>query len=227
MILRLAVVVLICICAPCKVPAQAGNSPRTEAAPARVLDNPELEKIFISDQVDRGNNSFSKPGAPPPPTLTGLEIRHNDDAREARIRQLLDAASLHTATDYYHAALVFQHSASPSGYLLAHVLADIAVSKGNPDALWLSAATLDRYLQSIKQPQVFGTQYKSIPDPDKKGVYTYDQIDFDSTLVTDTMRADLCVKPLAKQRDGLPGPPAGTGLFPCAAARKLESRRKP
>ena len=142
-----------------------------------------------------------------------------------RVRQLLDAGALHTATDYYHAALILQHALSPGGYLLAHVLADIALSKGNPDALWLSAATLDRYLQSVKQPQVFGTQFKPTPDPNKKGVYTFDQNNLNSTLVTDNMRAELCVKPLAEQRQGLPGPPVGTDLYPCAAAHAAASRQ--
>ena len=31
--------------------------------------------------------------------------------------------------------------------------------RGGSADKWIAAATLDRYLQSINQPQVFGTQY--------------------------------------------------------------------
>jgi hypothetical protein len=33
--------------------------------------------------------------------------------------------------------------------------------KSDLDARWIAAATLDRYLQRIGQPQVFGTQFSS------------------------------------------------------------------
>jgi len=36
-------------------------------------------------------------------------------------------------------------------YLLAHVLASVAVAKGDSKSLWISAASLDRYLQLIGQ----------------------------------------------------------------------------
>ena len=48
-------------------------------------------------------------------------------------------------------------------YLLAHILALDAMAKGFDRAKWLSVATLDRYLQLIGQPQVFGTQYPLDP----------------------------------------------------------------
>ncbi len=227
MFLRLSVNVLLCVCVPATVIAQSDHSTRKFSHSAVLADNPELEKIFISDQEDRGNYSFAKPGDPRPSALTGLQVRHNDDARELRVRQLLDTGYLHTAKDYYRCALIFQHSPSPSGYLLAHILADIAISRGNADAMWLSAATLDRYLLSVKQPQVFGTQFSATPDPSKKGAYTFDQNDFNSSLITDSMRVDLCVKPLAEQKQGLPGPPAGTSLYPCPVAQMLKPLQKP
>ena len=34
------------------------------------------------------------------------------------------------------------------------------LAKGDDRGIWLSAAALDRYLQEIGRPQVFGTQYR-------------------------------------------------------------------
>ena len=39
-------------------------------------------------------------------------------------------------------------------------LALAAMEKGDAAARWIAAATLDRYLQKVQQPQVFGTQYR-------------------------------------------------------------------
>jgi len=82
--------------------------------------------------------------------------------------------------DYYYAAFIFQHGQKPSDYLYAHVLAVTAVNKGFKSAIWLCAATLDRYLCSIKQPQVFGTQIGSLDD----GPTT--QEPYDKEMVSDT-----------------------------------------
>jgi hypothetical protein len=41
----------------------------------------------------------------------------------------------------------------------AHVLAVTALGKGNAGARWLAAASLDRYLHRLGQPQIFGTQF--------------------------------------------------------------------
>ena len=61
--------------------------------------------------------------------------------------------------DFFHAAQVYNHGASAEDYLRAHELATLAASKGNTQALFLSAASLDRFLRAIGRPQVFGTQY--------------------------------------------------------------------
>jgi hypothetical protein len=36
-----------------------------------------------------------------------------------------------------------------------------AIGRGDVDARWLAAATLDRFLQRLGQPQVLGTQFSS------------------------------------------------------------------
>ena len=76
---------------------------------------------------------------------------------------MLSNGQITTGSDLYEAAFVFQHGETAPDYLLAHVLALDALTKGFDRAKWLSAATLDRYLQLIGQPQVFGTQYPLDP----------------------------------------------------------------
>jgi hypothetical protein len=106
---------------------------------------------------------------------------------------MIDARQLHTAEDYRGAALVFQHGSQPDDYLLAHSLAVVAASKGDKIGLWLTAATLDRYLQSQKQPQIYGTQYLTIENtPTTQDPYY-------KSLITDEIRKQLRVPTLEEQ----------------------------
>ena len=119
----------------------------------------------------------------------------DQDARrllQDQVRQLIAEGKVQTGEDYYYAAFIFQHGQKPDEYLYAHVLATTALGKGFAPAKWLSAATLDRYLRSIKQPQVFGTQFGSLVDDDDMDPYNKD-------LLSDKIREMWCVAPLSKQ----------------------------
>lgn len=186
--------------------------------PAPPTDNAQMLAIVVADQKDRGNNYFYEPGTPEPPPLSGLEIRKNDDSREDKVRDLLNVGSLHTATDYYRAALVFQHAYKPDDVLFAHVLATVAASRGSVDALWLAAATLDRYLVDTGKQQVFGTQFSPSPQSPNGSAWQQDPV---SPLLSDALRAALCVTPLAAQTKGLPARLASTSLSPCPVAAAL------
>ena len=83
-----------------------------------------------------------------------------DEQRRGAVAELLKQGKLHTGEDFEHAAFIFQHGGTPDDYLLAHTLAMVAVARGRSTAIWIAAATLDRYLQNIKQPQIYGTQFK-------------------------------------------------------------------
>lgn len=120
-------------------------------------------------------------------------VSRTDAERREQTRKLLAAGALHTGTDYEEASFVFQHGDSPQDYLLAHTLAMVAVSKGNATAVWIAAATLDRYLAKIGQKQIFGSQYFS----DSKGNWT--QEPYDRELVSDALRQQLGVAPQAAQ----------------------------
>ena len=89
----------------------------------------------------------------------GTRSKRQTECGRERVAALLAAGALHTADDYRKAAFVFQHGDRSDDYLLAHTLALVAVAKGDQGAAWIAAATLDRYLQSVRQPQIYGTQY--------------------------------------------------------------------
>ena len=62
----------------------------------------------------------------------------------------------------------------------------------------MAAATLDRYLQSLKKPQIFGTQYSK---QGTKAAYT--QEPFNRDLITDALREVLCVPRRVQQQKDL------------------------
>jgi hypothetical protein len=147
--------------------------------------NAEMKRIFDEDQRVR------QPGF----KIDWAVVGKSDAARREATRKLLNEGALHTGEDFIFAAFVFQHGDSPNDYLLAHTLAMIAVRKGRNDALWIATATLDRYLQSIKQPQIYGTQFFTPKDA------LTTQEPYDRTLISDALRRQLGVPPLAAQEE--------------------------
>jgi hypothetical protein len=148
-----------------------------------VPTNVEMTAIFDADQADRAAGA----------AIDWSAVGPRDQARQARTLALLNAGALHSGDDYWHAAFVFQHGAQPNDYLLAHTLAVIAAARGRPDAAWIAAATLDRYLQNIGRPQIYGTQFRSRPGQPTN------QEPYDRTLVSDALREALGVPPQAAQ----------------------------
>lgn len=122
--------------------------------------------------------------------------RTDADRREA-VKSMIANNQLRTGLDYFNAAIIMQHGLT-SDYLLAHTLAVIGISKGNKTCLWLSAATLDRYLLSIKQPQIYGTQYNHF-DPTKP----WTQAPYTDHLITDGLRKELGVPSIDEQKKTL------------------------
>ena len=162
---------------PLLLALQAASS----AAPG---DNAEMTRLFDADQADRG--------APmTPATMNGIATR--DFERRTRTRVLLDGGKLATGDDYYHAAFVFQHGDAPADYLLAHSLAVAAAAKGQKEAAWSAAASLDRWLQAMGQPQVYGTQFRWL------GTGPVTQEPYDRAAVSDGLRAAMGVPLLADQ----------------------------
>jgi hypothetical protein len=156
--------------------------------------NPQLLQLAIQDQSDRGNDLFSGKQLKTP---QDLNVPRRDAERQAKVRALLAEGRVSTGRDYYFAALIFQHSETSENLLLAHILAVTSIAKGDKSGGWLSAATLDRYLWSIKHPQVFGTQYQPGAD-DKETMEPYDR-----TAISDEIRAAWGVDSLKQQQKQL------------------------
>jgi hypothetical protein len=192
--------------------AQTANSP---TIPKLDDANPEIVRLVVYDQWDRGIDMFGGRGG----TATAADkidwavVGKRDQERCQAVRKLLADGKIQTGRDYFLSALVCQHSGEDTGFLLAHVLAVTAVAKGSAAAKWLAAASMDRYLQTLNQPQVFGTQFHQ-----KDGGWTMEP--YDRTAFSDAVRTLWCVVPLSEQeqivRDVSQGKPLrGTGASGC------------
>ncbi len=132
----------------------------TSGEAAEPMDSTELKGIYEADQKDREGSV----GA-----VDWTVVGPRDASRRKRVRELIDSGSLRTGKDYERAAMVFQHGDTPEDILFAHVLAVTALGKGGLSARWLAAASLDRYLHRLGQPQVFGTQFTNKDVSSKEG----------------------------------------------------------
>ena len=146
------------------------------AAAAAVVDNAELKALYDADQSARQGDD-----------INWMALSREDAERRMIVRSMLDRDEIRSGADYQRAAFVFQHGDKPEDFLLAHALASAAVAMGNVEAAWISAATLDRYLQNIGKPQIYGTQYQS------SNGQPYHQGDYDRALLPDAVRAAMGV----------------------------------
>lgn len=171
----------------------AGTKVSTDWEPNRLYvagdsdaPNAQMKAIYDEDQRVRSEKD-----------VDWNMVSKSDAERRVQTRKLLADGALHTGKDYEEASFVFQHGDSPQDYLLAHTLAMVAVSKGDATAIWIAAATLDRYLENIKQKQIFGTQYST--DAQKH----WTQEPYDRDLISDALRAQLAVPSQAMQNEQL------------------------
>jgi hypothetical protein len=197
-----------------------GGASQTSAPKPTIPVPEDVHQLFLDDQNDRGGSG--------PVATYGTDWISRDAVRRTQVRTLLAAGKIQTARDFHDAAYIFQHGQEASDYLLAHILAVEAVVKGDASSKWISAATLDRYLQAVGQKQVFGTQYitKSVAaDPQKPASAmqkTNTQEPYDKDLMPDTLRLDFCVPNLAQQQVNLKEFEAGrypSGFLPDGCTR--------
>ena len=170
---------------PSPAPATDWDSNRTYAVQVEpTTANAEMASIYEDDQKVRQNG--------PVTSADWDAIEKADRVRRERVAALLAAGALHTADDYRKAAFVFQHGERSDDYLLAHTVALVAVAKGDSGAAWIAAATLDRYLQSVRQPQIYGTQFLGVGA-------TTTQKPYNQQLISDALRTELGVPTQASQ----------------------------
>ena len=154
-----------------------------------VSDNEKLRELFEADQSDRKAWGTS---------LNGSQIVEHDMARQRAVLEIMQQGRLATGNDYFHAAMVFQHSNSADDNALAYGLAVIA-ARIDPSiklAKWLSAAAWDRTLMRRNKPQWYGTQFVKNFETGKWELYKIDE-----TAVSDQDRERTGVPPLSKQRE--------------------------
>lgn len=162
---------------------------QTAAAPV-LSPSEELALLFEEDQADR------RPGEGKQIDWSVVDPR--DKARQARVKELYNAGGLDSGADYYHAAMVLQHSEIPEDFLLAHHFCIVAIGKGHEKAKWLAAATLDRFLMKIGRPQQFATQYNKENPTDPKDPWRLYNV---GPEVNDSLRKAFNVPPLAVARE--------------------------
>lgn len=169
------------------VGSQACLASDTSPASHPPSDNAELQKIFSADQADRLGDAFRKE-----PDV----VMARDKQRRDLTLQMVKDGALHTAHDYFSAAMVFQHSAEDIG--LAHALATIAsyLDPQSKQYRWLIAASWDRMLMQHVQPQWYGTQYQT----DDQGTFLFPVAD---GAVTDAERTAMGVPSLDESRTRL------------------------
>lgn len=122
-------------------------------------DNLKLQEIFEEDQRDR-EKVYSRPEE-----VSNLKRR--DAERRKRVLMMIELGEVTTKNDLYHAAIVFQHGEKAEDFLTAHRMATLSALLGHRTARWLLAASLDRYLMSIAQGQVYGTQFEHNPSENR------------------------------------------------------------
>ena len=150
--------------------------------------NPELLKLVVADQWDRGMDMFSGRQVKTPESLDTQAIEKRDAERRTALRSMLNAGKIQTGREYEFAAILLQHSPDNDDLQTAHLLASTAVFKGNVGARWLAAASFDRLLWNINRPQVFGTQFKQDA---RTSVWTMEP--YDRQSLSDVTRAAWCV----------------------------------
>jgi hypothetical protein len=144
--------------------------------------------------------------------ISAAEYYKRGDARRVEVRKLLEEGKITSGEDFSDAALIFQHGQTPDDFLLAHILAVEGLIRGGSADKWIAAATLDRYLQAVNRPQVFGTQYpgdkatantpKPQVDPRVMNIRRTQQ-PYDPKLLPDSVRQDFCVPDLSQQEKNL------------------------
>lgn len=163
-----------------------------------------VHELFVEDgeEIPGAANGMSK--------LTPKEYDERLAARKATLRAMLADGEIKSAEDFKEAAFIFQHGDNPEDCLFAHVLALEALIRGEESAKWIAASTLDRYLQSIKQQQIFGTQYPLDPnlphsvDGGKAPFLAGRTLQpYNEHFLPDSVRLDFCVPVLAQQKQNV------------------------
>jgi hypothetical protein len=149
----------------------------------------ELELLFNNDQADRTNKLRLENEE------LYLEREKMREVRALEIYQSFREGTIELSPlAILHLAWIFHHRGSSEDYKTAFELAKEASEQGEDQALWLQAATEDRYLISLGKNQKWGTQFKK----DENGEWKY-LTPVEEGEVTDEERKEMNVPVLADQ----------------------------
>lgn len=151
---------------PVSLPVVPSQEPQTVCTPGlHPSDFEQLDSLILSQENDsavslRMAQLFSADQAARQlPVSDPLKLKADDAARRVEVLEYIRNGQIRSAPDLVHAAFIFQHGDCSEHYRFANRLAQIAMQAGYSEARWIYAATFDRYLMSMGQPQKFGTQY--------------------------------------------------------------------
>lgn len=148
------------------------------------VDDPTLASLFEEDQSDR--SEYLKLPTPE----NWRKVLERGKARRECVIELMQQQKLNTAADYFGAGIIMLHGSTSEEFILGHVFAMTSMAKGNSDAAWLSALTLDRMMQGLGQGQVFDTQPPEMCDNVTK-FKTREK----TVFITDSMREIFAPRP--------------------------------
>ena len=151
-----------------------------------VKNNEELTKIYKKDQSDRQAKE-----------IDWNLVTPRDSIRRMRILEMSSQDLLQTSDDFYHAAMVFQHGTDSTSYKKAICFMKSAIKLDKKRSKWLLAAATDRYLLSVRKPQIYGTQYQ------KKPFEPWGLAKMDTTTISDSVRIEFGVRTLSEQQENL------------------------
>jgi len=181
------------VCVP--IVGQAAYDELDKVVPDQEYDSSvslKMAELFAADQAARQL-----------PVNDIHKVNAGDTKRRIEVLGYILNGKIRTARDLVYAAYIFQHGDCSEHYRLGNRLAQVAMDTGYSDALWIYAATLDRYLMSLGEPQKFGTQYTQIDGEFK--LYPVDP------ATTDAERARYNVPPLSEAIRNKPMPFTGSG----------------
>lgn len=158
------------------------NTPVNAVAKNNVM----LFQMYQEDQADRMAQN-----------IEWALVEKRDSLRLSKVNELLEKKAMHTAQDYYHAAMIFQHGEDTTVYKKAIKMMQKAIAIDSTIDKWLLAAATDRYLMAKGEPQIYGTQYIQY---NGESIQLYK---IDSSKISDAERVIYGVKTLAEQRKHL------------------------
>lgn len=153
------------------------------AMAAQATDNAELQRLFEADQEARRSQR------------TDWDVMDQEDAeRREAVLELFRAGKITTGTDYFNAAVIFQHGENVEDIRVAHSFATMSAQLGFSRAYWLKAASWDRLMMYFGQPQWYGTQFTMNDD----GQWILYQVA--AGVISDDQRAEWSLPSLAEAK---------------------------